>query len=176
MPERRADGPPDREERRRILRERMGGYRIDRGGRWWYRGAPLDLEIERQFAEGLEQFGDGRLRVMCEGEPCYVTCEDAPFVVRDLRWERARAGGSAARDRILLSLSGGIEEPLDPATLHLDARDVLYCRVRSGTLEARFGPRAATRIADGMRPHRDGWAIDLEGRTWVIAARPAVDP
>lgn len=176
MPDRRIDGLPDREERRRLLRERTSGYRVDRDGRWWYRGAPLDPGIERQFAAGLERLPDGRLRVICEEEPCYVTCDDAPFVVRDLRRENAAAAGSSPRDRIVLMLSGGLEEPLDPATLHLNPRDVLYCRVRGGAFEARFGASSATRIADMLRPHHGGWAIDLEGRTWVIPARPAAGP
>jgi len=165
------DRPLDREARRHLVGERRRGYRIDGEGRWWYREVPLDPEIARQFAQALVRLPDGRLRVLCEGEPCDVTCDRVPFIVRDLGIERDARGAVV---RITLLLSGGLEEPLDPATLYLSEGDLLHCRVRGGAFEARFGNSAAMQFADALRAVPGGWGIDLGGHRYRIPHRPGV--
>ena len=68
-----------------------------------------------------------------------------------------------------LSLSDGTEEPLDPASLRLGARDALYCRVKGGAFEARFTPGAQS----SLWPHlMEGTAgepqLEVGGRRYPI--------
>jgi hypothetical protein len=88
---------------------------------------------------------------------------ETPWIVRGL----AEGAGSAAP---VLLLSGGLREPLDPATLRIGADGVLRCTVSRG--HARFG--RAAQIALGMKLEEDppgsgSFVLDAAGRRWAIS-------
>jgi uncharacterized protein len=111
-----------------LLRE-QSGLSIDLEGRFCHRGEPIThartLEV---LWRSLERLPDGRYQVHVGRERGYVRIEDAPYAVRGV----ALQGGTAR-----LHLGDGSVEPLDPATLSVDAPGVLHCRVKGGH-RARF--------------------------------------
>lgn len=107
----------------------QSGLSIDLEGRLCHRGQPIThartLEV---LWRSLTRLPDGRYLVRVGRESGYVEVADAPYAVRGVALE----GGAAT-----LHLGDGTVEPLDPATLSVDAAGVLHCRVK-GEHRARF--------------------------------------
>lgn len=109
-------------------------YSVDTEGILWHRGSELeDPKILALFMRDLEPLAppdhEYRWRVLCMGEECRVSAEDVPYVVQ--RWEPKRG-------EIELIFPGDYRERLDPTTLFVGKKNVLYCRVRGGKFIARF--------------------------------------
>ena len=90
--------------------------------------------------------------------------EEAAFFVREFD----AASGS-------LTLSDRIQEPLDPANLHLSPRDgALLCRVKRDLepagLLARFTHAAQAALLDAVEETADGAALRLGGRQHRLPA------
>ena len=111
-------------------------FRIDADGDWFdgdveitHHGILANLRGNlRRDAEGY--FIQTRVRIP-------VRVDDAPLVVT-----RIEPRGDVLR----MTLNDGTEEPLDPATLRLGARDVPYAAVKGGAFEARFNRAAAWQL------------------------------
>jgi hypothetical protein len=145
-----------------LLRERSG-LSIDLEGRFCHGGEPIThprtLEV---LWRSLERRGDGRYLVHVGRESGYVRIEDAPYAVRGVA-----LGEVAAR----LHLGDGSVEPLDPATLSVDAAGVLHCVVKGGH-RARFTRSAQVDL--GLALEEDPGAagrflLRLGGREYAVA-------
>lgn len=103
---------------------------IDLEGRLCHRGEPIThartLEV---LWSSLRREPYGRYTVRVGRECAEVAVVDAPYGVR---------GVTAERQGLLAHLTDGSTEPLDPATLTLDAAGVLHCRVKGGSHRARL--------------------------------------
>jgi hypothetical protein len=111
------------------------------------------------FWRWLDRNPDGRwvLR-LDERRFVYLDVDDAPFVVRSLRWEG---------DRAQLRLSDDSEETLDAATLRLRG-PVAYATVKQGRFEARFSTAAWNALAERLS-ERDGRVqLDAAGGPYPI--------
>lgn len=117
-------------------------YYIDADGTLWHEGGELDdPPTLKLFMKNMAEFPEGgaeKWRVFCQGEECRITAEDVPYVVQDLEIHG---------DGVLLKFPGGYEEKLDPATLQVGARNVLYCRIRGGAFMARFNRKSYLGLA-----------------------------
>jgi hypothetical protein len=124
-----------------IERLRRSDIRIDREGQLWHEGQTIDHAGLRQaLFRWLDRLPDGRYVFRLDAQRyAYLGVEDTPLVVRAARWDG---------ERLLLSLSDGAEEPLDPATMTIDGEGILRCLVRDGRLEARLSTSAATVAAE----------------------------
>jgi hypothetical protein len=89
--------------------------------------------------------------------------EDTPLVARAARVD---AAGTA-----YLALSDGSEEPLDPATLTVDAAGVLRAWVRGGRLEARLSTSASAALADSISEVDGRPVLRLAGREYALPVR-----
>jgi len=119
--------------------ERAWHYLVDTDGHLWHDGDEFDdPEMLRLFMEKMEQLPDGRFRVLCQGETCYLTPEDVPYVVQDLKIEKKT---------IDLIFPGSYKEALDPTTLFVGKENVLYCKVRGGEFNARFNRKSYWELA-----------------------------
>src|SRR5258706_594931 len=97
-----------------IERLRQSGIRLDADGRFWHEGGEVThAGMRAAFYRWLDRNDDGRwvLR-LDERRFVYLDVDDAPFVVRSLRWEG---------DRARLRLSDDSEGELDPRTLRVGA-------------------------------------------------------
>ena len=115
-------------------------YGIDEDGRIWCDGEWYDApEIYRAFYETMTRDeGSGRLYATCMGERCWIDAVDTPFVVDFVNVETPDPSDARSAKSVTLRLMGGVEEPLDPATLRVGPDNVLYCRVKDARHEARF--------------------------------------
>src|SRR5450432_172748 len=150
-----------------LERLRRSGIRIDREGRFVHEGALVQHEgLRRALFRWLDAEPDGRVVLRLDARRfANIDVDDTPLVAR-----AARLDG----ERVLLALSDGAEEALDPATLTVDDAGVLRARVRSGKLEARLGTSAVAALAARLSEEAPGRpTLTLAGRRQEIARRPA---
>ena len=104
-----------------IERLRRSGIRVDREGRFIHEGAEVTHEgLRRALFRWLDRLPppDGRYILRLDARRfAYLDVDDTPLVARAARVDPAGA--------VWLALSDGAEEPLDPATLTVDAAGVL---------------------------------------------------
>ena len=156
-----------------LERLRRSGIRLDREGRFVHEGAEVTHEgLRRALFRWLDTEPDGRVVLRLDARRfAYVDVDDTPLVARAARLE-----GDGAGARVLLALSDGSEEPLDPETLTLDGAGVLRARVRGGRLEARLGTSAAAVLADLVSDEAGRPVLTLAGRRHPLADRPRRAP
>jgi hypothetical protein len=149
-----------------LERLRRSGIRVDREGRFIHEGeAVLHEGLRRALFRWLDTEPDGRVVLrLDERRFAYVDVDDTPLVARAARLEG---------ERVLLALSDGSEEPLDPATLTVDGAGVLRARVRGGRLEARLATSAAAALADRLTEEAGRPVLALAGRRHLVPPRPA---
>ena len=129
-------------------RTRETTIRRDAEGRWFHDGQPLEHpNLTRAFDGWVERAEDGRYCLKNDINWAYITLEGPAHFVRSLRIDG---------DRVVLRLSSGRQELLDPDTLRQDDRHALYCDVGDGRLTARFDRNAATQLADLLGEDDDG--------------------
>ncbi len=107
------------------------GIKLDRRGRWWHDGEPIEHpKIIEAFNTGLAPTDDGRFKLTFGNDWCFVQVEDAAYQVTAL--DPTEDGQLSVR------LSDRTAERLEPATLALDDEGALVCRVKAGRARARF--------------------------------------
>ncbi|MEW5980326.1 MAG: DUF1285 domain-containing protein [Acidobacteriota bacterium] len=109
---------------------------LDKEGRWFHEGCEIThARTLRLFSRSLTRDVDGRYWIEIGAERARVEVEDTAYQVRSVTVIRTSAG---IPFDYVLHLSDGVEELLDPATLAVGKRNVLYCSVRNGSERARF--------------------------------------
>lgn len=112
---------------------------LDEQGRFWHDGALVEHPgMARAFAGWIQRHPDDGRFILSNGfDWTYVTVRDVPYFVKSVR---------AVDDAPVAELFDGSDEPLDTSTLAIGADGAVYCRVKSGTLEAKFTPAAQTML------------------------------
>ena len=109
---------------------------IDKEGRWFYQGEEIThRRTYLLYSRNLTLDGKGRLLLRLGKEECRVEVEDAPYIVKSVDFIGPDRGPLKGID---LLLNDETREPLQPATLKVGKKNVLYCRVRGGMFSARF--------------------------------------
>ena len=72
------------------------------------------------------------------------------------------------RDQLLLSLTDGSREPLDPELVWVGPENVLYTKVRQGTIPARFNRPAYYQAAQWVQETPRGFALGLGGKLFPL--------
>ena len=137
-------------------------YYLDAEGLLWHEGVEFDdPDLLRFFMENLRPLPDGRFHLLCQGEDCFITCEDVPYVVRDI---------SVQPREIELEFSGHYRERLDPATLWVGVGNVLYCKIRGGKFSARFNRKSYLEIARqvGFDPQNKSYHLTVDKKRYPI--------
>jgi hypothetical protein len=141
-------------------RSRESTIRLDGEGRFFHENLLVE---HRKLAQAMHTWiarhpDDGRYILTNGYDWTYFTVEDAPFTVRSLTIEK---------DRVLLHLSDGTEEPFDPASARVGTDGALYVRVKratkGGPYDAKFTRHAQTELAPLLVDAREG--SDAGGRT-----------
>ncbi len=152
-------------------RPQVEPLRVDRAGAWW--DGPHEVtnpRVLRMLVERLEREDGGRLVVRAGPVEREVLAEDAALVVLDVDLPRDPDAPDA---RVTLTLTAGLREALDPATLAIGPDDALYALVRGGTIPARFlrAPHYRLGVLIVERSPGEPFVLVLGGRRWPIAAR-----
>ena len=92
----------------------------------------------------------------------YVDVDDAHLLALSAQWDG---------DRPLIALNDGTTEPLACDTLVVSDDDALYCRVRSGKLEARMTTPAYYALSERIVEGDNGFALRALGRLFPIGQR-----
>jgi hypothetical protein len=151
-------------------RSRESNIVLDGEGRFWDHGELVTHRgMQDAFATWIRRHPrDGRF-VLCNGyDWTYFRVDDVPYFVRGLR-------GSPNSPTLLLS--DQTEEPLEPASLSVGARDALYCRVKGGAYEARFTPAAQAALGPYVAEGQGGEPMfRLAGRDYPVRPRSEPSP
>lgn len=135
--------------------------KIDKEGRMFHQGAEMiHQDINSLLLENLSLDAQGRFVIEFKGQRCFVEVEDTPLVVR--RVSLQKDGGFS------LSLSDGSVEELNPHWLWISEENVLYTRVRGGSLPARFLRPAYYQLAEHIQETDSGFALLTSGQLWPI--------
>jgi hypothetical protein len=146
-----------------IEKLRQSGIRLDAEGRFWHEGAEVaHAGMRAAFYRWLDRNPDGRwvLR-LDENRFVYLDVDDAPFVIRSLRWEG---------DRAFVQLSDESEEELAYATLRLRS-DRPYATVK-GRFDARLATAAWSALEPRLADENGKFVLDAAGARHEIRAEP----
>ena len=146
--------------------------RIDREGHWFFAGEEITHhKTYLLFCRSLARDPDGRYFLRIGPEACEVEVEDAPFVVATLRFSPSPSGDL---DAVRVVLNDETIEPLDPGSFRIGPRNIPYCRVRGGALEARFSRTAYQLLFPYFQQDGRGrFFIRLGGREVDLGVDPA---
>jgi len=142
-----------------LLRE-QSGLSIDGEGRFRHLGEPIThartLEV---LWRSLSRDAGGRYLVRIGPEWAWVRVDDAPYGVR---------GVTPEGDRLLLHLTDGSVEPLDPATLRIGGDGVLRCAARGGHA-ARFHRAAQAALGERLEEAGPGrYRLRIGAGVWPV--------
>ena len=130
-------------------------------GRWYSDDEPINnRRIAKLFSQCLTQTEDGRWLLRMADERAFVEVEDTPYVVTAVEGDPATG--------FTLRLNDDSEEALEPATLAVGARNVLYARVKGGRFRARFLRPAYYQLAPAIDERGGRFWLVADGRTFEI--------
>ena len=134
---------------------------IDKEGRMFHQGAEMiNQGINGFLLSKLRLDDQGRYIIELKEQRCWVEVEDTPLVVQ-------RVSGELPGNPTL-SLSDGSREPLDPALVWSGPDNVLYTKVRQGSIPARFNRPAYYQVAEWVQETDQGFALAVQGRLYPI--------
>lgn len=144
--------------------------RINKEGVWYYENNEIfRKDIALQFYNALKLDDTGRYVIEIDNEKCYVEVEDAPFVVKSIRFEHHDEIRDD-KDVIHLYLSDGTSEPLNPDTLRISDDNILYCLIKNAEFKARFSRASYYHFAEYVEYNakKDFYFIQLNGQCHSI--------
>ena len=150
-----------------IERLRETGIRIDREGRLWHDGDPIEHQgLRRALLRWLDILPDGRpILRLDDSRYAYVEIDDAFLLVTSARWESGR---------VYIHLNDDTEEELDYDTLSIGHDDAMYCRVRGGKLRARVTTKAYYTLAENIHATDDGYVLAAANREYPLRSEKAL--
>jgi hypothetical protein len=144
---------------------------VDKEGRWFYRGAEIiRREIVELFCRHLVRVPAGQYVIRWRGQECPVQVEDTPFVI----WSAAVVRGDGGPIGVLLEISDGTSEMLDPRSLRIGPENVPYCAVHEGTAPARFSRKAYYQLVRMVEedPRGGGFGLRIGDQRYPIRMEP----
>jgi hypothetical protein len=153
---------------------RAGFYAVESGkisfrrdGNWYSDEERIDNpRIARLFSRSIRRNPDGSFYLQVAEERAPITVEDTPYVVKALEGD--------PRSGFILVLNDDEREPMDPASLEVGPENVLYARVKGGTLRARFLRTAYYHLSGCIEgDERAGYAIRVSGKRYPLKVAQA---
>jgi hypothetical protein len=122
------------------------------------------------FYASLDMDRLGRYTIRFADQTCLLEVEDTPFVIVEADFVPAMERKD--RSVFMLRLVDGSQEILDPGTLFVGAKNVLYCRIKAGKFRARFARGAYYQIARYIEedPQGEGFVLPINGIRYPIVA------
>jgi len=142
-------------------KNRIWHYILDTEGNLWHEGTLFeDPALLKFYMRKMEKTPEGKFKVLCQGETCFIEPQDVPYVILGIE----RKG-----DQVELIFPGNYREILDPATLYVGKENVLYCKVRDGAFEARFSRKPFWEITHWVEQGQDKkFFLNLGGEKFQI--------
>jgi hypothetical protein len=138
------------------------GLRIDREGRWFYRGSPIGRPaLVRLFASILHRLPDGSYWMVTPAEQGTVEVEDVPFVALEMRTSgEGRQRTIEFRTNLDEWVTAGPDHPLSLRLSGEPPVEVPYVLVRD-RLEARLARSVFYELVDMAEPTGDGTGLAI---------------
>ena len=109
--------------------------RIDKEGNWYYQGLPIiKREIYLHLNKCLRKDPTGKYILLMDGEKCYLEVEDTPYVIKEV----SVGASPQINPPLFVKLNDETEEELKADTLRVGKDNVLYCKVKNASYDARF--------------------------------------
>jgi hypothetical protein len=137
--------------------------RLDKDGAWFHNGRPFkNRRIVDFFNRSIDITADG-IHVLHYGGYSYpVVVEDAPVFVTGVVFR-----GFLQYETITLNLTNGTNELLDIRTLYYK-NNALYCRIKNGTMTAKFRHSPSYHILERIEETDGGFYLNLCGQKIVL--------
>ena len=146
--------------------------RIDHDGKWSYRNMEMNREdIIRYFYDHLHRDEQGYYHIKTETEQCRIQVDDVPYVIRMASLRSADKDGQ--NPAMLIDLSDGSCEELNPETLWIGQKNRVYCLVKEARHEARFSRQAYYQLAEHIEhdPSRDRYFITIGNHSYPLNSK-----
>jgi hypothetical protein len=146
---------------------RESSIRLDEDGRFHHEGIRVEHPgLIRAMHRWITRHPiDGRYVLENGWDWCYLTVDDAPYVVR--------AANVASDGSIELALSDDSIERVDPRSLRVDGKGVLRCEVKrddkGGPFPARFDRHAIVALGEKLREENGAYVLSIDGRDVALA-------
>jgi hypothetical protein len=147
--------------------DRESGLVLDAEGQWRHEGGVVE---HQRLAAALHRWLDvdpdtGRYVVRAGEQWCFVTVEDAPYMVRTIALQ------GAGQDLLVhLRLSDGSVEELNYGSLRQNEQHIMYCQVKGGRFPARFSRPAYFALGELFELDGDTPVLHAAGQQWPVAS------
>ncbi|MBN2418221.1 MAG: DUF1285 domain-containing protein [Deltaproteobacteria bacterium] len=139
---------------------------IDKSGKWFHKGLEMIHKgIVNEFYRSLSIGPSGEYLLIRGQEICFLEVEDTPFIITRAELNSA---GKTGDERIILYLIDDTQEDLDPETLSIGDENVLYCRIKNNTFNARFSRAAYYQLAFHIKEEGDKYYLPLNNKKYYI--------
>jgi uncharacterized protein len=142
--------------------------RIGWDGVWYFRGMEMTRkDIVQYFYQHLRQDSHGHYQIEIGSQCCRVQVDDVPYIVQSVCPGFAKAD---ARTCMVISLSDGSFEELNPGSIRIGGNNIPYCRVKEGRHEARFSRQAYYQLAVNIEhdPCQDRYVMIVDGCSYTL--------
>ncbi len=137
---------------------------IDKEARWFHKGVEMiHRDFIHLFYHNMTLKPDGQYIIAWNNQKCYVEVEDTAFVVRKVIFRQVKTSS-----RFELFLSDDSNEDLQPETIFMGDKNVLYCKVKEGTFPARFDRAAYYQLAENILEEDDQYYLPINGKKHLI--------
>lgn len=125
---------------------------IDKEGVWYHNGEKFTNEkIISFFSRSVNVTADGEY-VIHYGDHTYpIKVEDVPFFVTGVTFK-----GFGNFESVSLNLSSGDTEELNCSSLYCRKNNALYCKIKNGTMPAKFKRSPSFNILERLEESSDG--------------------
>ena len=135
--------------------------RIDKEGVWYYKGARIiRKDIYLFFNKHIINGSNGRYLLQINNEVCSLEVEDTPYVVKRMDF----------KDGFKVILNDESEETLQLDTLRISEDNVLYCKIKDKTFDARFNRSSYYEFAKYVEcdEEKNKYFIPSEGKRYYL--------
>jgi hypothetical protein len=140
---------------------------VSKEGKWYHDGAEIiHRPIFLWMIQSLEKTDDGLYIVHMNNQKCYLEVEDTPLVITQVDFKPESPEGP---EQVLLTINDESKEALDPATLKINKKSILYCTIKKGVFPARFLRPAYYQIAEKIVENKEGgFSLSLNHQAFPI--------
>ena len=139
---------------------------INKDGKWFHKGMEMiHRGIVNEFYRSLTIDSCGEYLITLGEEKCFVEVEDTPFIVTRVEYDNTK---KSFEERIILYLIDETQETLAPESLRVGNENVLYCKIKKNTFNARFSRAAYYQLASHIKEEGDKYYLPLNKKKYYI--------
>jgi hypothetical protein len=128
---------------------------ISKEGKWFHEGVEITHERTLElFSRSIVKDPAGGYMLKVGAERAKIEVEDTPYMVRSVEFNN----GS-----VMIELNDKSSETLDPGSLRVGKKNVLYCRVKTGEFPARFLRPAYYQLMTRLEQDPKGFYLEIGG-------------